>query len=168
MFRTDLYPVVISVPMDDHTVEDYARLFEYFSGLFRKRARFASVADTRKLTRSPSPTVRTFISEFSKGTHEVNKVCCVANYLVVSNAVIKAALQALDWVHRPAAGRKIVTTERDGVVGATTILEGHGVHISPALREYVERGVPHFLSMRTRFDWGPSVTRTASARAVAP
>jgi hypothetical protein len=140
--RRDLYPVILTIPTDDATLGDYEAMLGVFSELYQRGKPFVSIADSRALRIVPSAVIRNRIGEFTKETNELSRACSVANVMIVSNVLIRGAIQALDWVIKPAVPREIVTTTREAFELALRALEKRKVPLSPALIAHVKDLAP--------------------------
>ena len=140
--RRDLYPVILTIPTDDATLADYEAMLQVFAELYRRGKPFVSVADSRALHVVPSAMIRNRIGEFTKETNEISKITSIANIMVVSNNLIRGAIQALDWIIKPATPRQVVTTTREAFEIALAELAKRKVPLSPSLVDYITHAAP--------------------------
>jgi hypothetical protein len=140
--RRDLYPVILTVPTDEATLADYEAMLQVFADLYKRGKPFVSIADSRALHTVPSAVIRNRIGEFTRDTNEISKLCSIGNVMIVSNALIRGAIQALDWIVKPAIARVVVATTREAFEVAVQLLQARNVDLSAPLLAHIRDLAP--------------------------
>lgn len=85
--------------VSDQALEDFCREFE--QRVLGRRMRFVSLVDTTRMTSAPTARQRRALADWQIATQEVGNMYNLGIAMVVSSALIRGAMTALNWLFPP-------------------------------------------------------------------
>lgn len=118
--------VLIEMPriIDDAGIHEVTSAMEV---CFARQEPFVVIGDTGNMRRPPSATQRRAIAEFAKANAGSTRRFAVGTAYVVTNTVIRGALDALNWIFRPTTPAARFRTRTQAIDWCVKILEEGGI-----------------------------------------
>jgi hypothetical protein len=128
------WPVVQIAFTDASSDEHFAWVLAQFEGLFARRARYIFLIDATKATRIPSASARNTIGKWQNDHQDDSKRWCAGGVILVASALVRGAVTAMSWVHKPPVKQYFAPTRKDGVEWCLKTADEAGLTVSAAAR----------------------------------
>jgi hypothetical protein len=128
------WPVVQIEFTDSRSDEHFIWVLRQFEGLFARRERYLFLIDATKATKIPSAGARHTIGKWQNDHKEDSKRWCAGGVILVSSALVRGAVTAMSWVHKPPVQQYFAPTRREGVEWCIKTAEDAGLTVSAAAR----------------------------------
>jgi hypothetical protein len=128
------WPVVQITFANAESDEHFMWVLTQFEGLFARRSRYLFLIDATKATKIPSAAARHAIGKWQNDHQEDSKRWCAGGVILVSSALVRGAVTAMSWVHKPLVKQYFPPTRREGVEWCIKTAEEAGLTVSAAAR----------------------------------
>jgi hypothetical protein len=134
IWNESAWPVVQITFTDTDGDEHFSWVLKQFEGLFARRDRYVFLLDAAKATKIPSPSARHMIGKWQNDHREDSKRWCAGGVILISSALVRGAVTAMSWVHKPAVKQYFPPTRKEGVEWCIKTAEENGLTVSAAAR----------------------------------
>jgi hypothetical protein len=141
-------------PSDEH----FFWVLQQFEGLFARRERYVFLIDATKATRIPSAAARHTIGKWQNDHQADSKRWCAGGAILVASALVRGAVTAMSWVHKPAVPQYFPPTRKEAVEWCIKTAEDAGLTLTPQ-RSF-------FCAHSTVDEIGDSLTRRRAAPSI--
>lgn len=135
-FETRYFPLILVTLGEELTDDDYKRLFDQWEMVLGRKEKFAALTDARRVKERAPPKQRALIAEWTKQIEPRVVAYSVGHATVIESGIIRGALTAIEWLHKPKVPSAYCPTLQEGVDYVIERLRAAGVPISEALRGY--------------------------------
>jgi hypothetical protein len=126
---------VVQITFTDATGDDHFMwVLAQFEALYARRDRYLFLIDARKATKIPSAHARHAIGKWQNDHLEDSKRWCAGGVILVSSAIVRGAVTAMNWVHQPPVKQHFPATRTEGVAWCIKTAEEAGLAVSAAAR----------------------------------
>ena len=119
---------------DDH----FIWVLQKFEGLFARRDRYLFLIDATKATKIPSAGARHTIGKWQNDHQADSKRWCAGGVILVASALVRGAVTAMSWVHKPPVPQYFPPTRKEGVEWCIKTAEEAGLPVSAAARQALQ------------------------------
>lgn len=139
---THHWPLLITVMPATFGAADVDRYIGEIDALYKRRERFASFVDTTPLASLPGAHERKRLAEWQNETIDLIGRYNVVTTTVVSSALMRGALTAMNWLFRPPNEQVAVATSAEGFKLCLDRMRANGLPITPSLELLVRGAAP--------------------------
>jgi len=132
MWSASSWPVVHMAFTDAPSDEHFFWVLQQFEGLFARRERYVFLIDATKATRIPSAAARHTIGKWQNDHQADSKRWCAGGAILVASALVRGAVTAMSWVHKPAVPQYFPPTRKEAVEWCIKTAEDAGLTLTPA------------------------------------
>lgn len=132
------WPVVQITFTDAGGDEHFIWVLRQFERLFARRERYLFLLDATKATKIPSAGARHTIGQWQNDHQADSKRWCAGGVILVSSALVRGAVTAMSWVHKPPVKQHFPATRREGVEWCIKTAEEAGLTVSAAARDLLQ------------------------------
>jgi hypothetical protein len=132
------WPVVQIAFTDAKNDDHFIWVLTQFERLFARRDRYLFLIDAIKAARIPSAGARHTIGKWQNDHRADSKMWCAGGVILVSSALVRGAVTAMSWVHKPPVKQYFPPTRREGVDWCIKTAEEAGLTVSAAARELLQ------------------------------
>jgi hypothetical protein len=126
---------VVQITFTDATGDDHFMwVLAQFETLYARRERYVFLIDALKATKVPSAHARHAIGQWQNDHQEDSKRWCPGGVILVSSAIVRGAVTAMNWVHQPPVKQYFPATRKEGVEWCIKTAEEAGLAVSAAAR----------------------------------
>jgi len=135
-FSISLLPLVVSTIYEGYGPADLEPMFEDWREIFARKERFVALCDLTRVKSMPSAKQRARTGELSKSIEADSIRYSLGSAMVVSNAVARGAMTAIDWINPPKVPQTYVGTVLDGCDWCIGRIREVGLPVPGAIVEY--------------------------------
>jgi hypothetical protein len=128
------WPVVQITFGDAKSDEHFLWVLRQFETLFARRDRYLFLIDALKATKIPSAAARHAIGKWQNDHQDESKRWCAGGSILVSSALVRGAVTAMSWVHKPPVKQYFAPARKEGVEWCIKTAEAAGLTVSAAAR----------------------------------
>jgi hypothetical protein len=128
------WPVIQIAFTDAKNDEHFIWVLRQFEGLFTRREKYLFLIDATKATKIPSAGARHAIGKWQNDHQTDSKRWCAGGVILVSSALVRGAVTAMSWVHKPPVPQHFPPTRKEGVEWCIKTAEEAGLTVSAAAR----------------------------------
>jgi hypothetical protein len=119
---------------DAKSDEHFLWVLAQFERLFARRDRYLFLIDALKATKIPSAAARHAIGKWQNDHQEESKRWCAGGAILVASALVRGAVTAMSWVHKPPVKQYFAPGREEGVEWCLKTAEEAGLAVSAAAR----------------------------------
>jgi hypothetical protein len=135
-FETRYFPLIVVTLEEQISEEDYTRLFAQWEAVLARKERFGALTDARRVKERAPPKQRAMIAEWTKKIEPRVMAYSVGHTTVIESAIIRGAMTAVEWLHKPKVPSAYFPTLREGCDFILEKLRENGVPLTDPLRAY--------------------------------
>jgi hypothetical protein len=135
-FRVDLAPLVVLTVHDDLSGGDLEEMFASWRDFFARKQRFVAIADIRGAKSMLPAKERARVAEWARSIEPLSLQYSLGTATVVSNALVRGTLTAIDWIHRPKVPQVHIPTLLGACEWCIERLQGVGIAPTPGIAAY--------------------------------
>jgi hypothetical protein len=125
---------VVRIVVRDGKDERLIWLLQQFDGLFARCQPYVALCDTTPLSTIPSASTRHLIGKWQT-QHEADlKKWCLGVAFLVPSRLVRGALTAMGWVHRPVTQQYFPSTRREALDWCIATADAGGLALSSIAR----------------------------------
>lgn len=128
------WPVVQITFTDAQNDDHFMWVLQQFERLFARRSRYLFLLDAMKATKIPSASARHAIGKWQNDHEADSRMWCAGGVILVSSALVRGAVTAMSWVHKPPVKQYFPATRKEGVDWCIKTAEEAGLTVSAAAR----------------------------------
>ena len=115
--------------VSDDELERYCADFE--SDVLARRQRFVSLVDTTRMTAAPTARQRRSLADWQIKTQDVGNRYNLGIAMVVSSALIRGAMTAMNWLFPPKVRTEVMSDWAPAVAHLEQVLTSHHMALPP-------------------------------------
>ena len=128
------FPLVVTTMRDRTSDADIADMLATYDGLLQRREPYVGLLLFGEITRPPGPSQRAAIADWSRARNDLLVQYSLGYAIVVSNMLVRGALTALWWLHKPPSPEVFVPDEAAGLAWCAKQIDAAGMARPPRLR----------------------------------
>jgi len=140
--RAEHWPLVVLVAersLERESLHDHER---EVNALYAKKERFATLVETSAVSTMPDAATRKRLADWQNETRNEIARYNVVTATVVSSAVVRGAMTAMNWIFRPPNRQLAVATFDEGLDACVVALRAEGLALPPGLTRALDRPRP--------------------------
>ena len=135
-FETRHWPLIVVTLHTLLSDEDLKALFAQWEAVFARREKFVALTDARRVKERSPPKQRAMIAEWTKKIEPKVIALSVGHVTVIESALVRGAMTAVEWLHKPKVDSAYFATLREGCDWAIARLQANDIPVTDALRAY--------------------------------
>jgi hypothetical protein len=120
------WPIVLVRPRGELSELQYQQMFRAIEALWARKEKFLTITDTRR-SGAGSARQRQLIGDWMKTHEEQSNLYSMGSIIIVSSAVVRGAMTAINWIAQPKVPSHFVSSPREAAEHARKFLLASGL-----------------------------------------
>ena len=135
-FNTDHFPLVLVTLGQNLAEDEQEAMFTLWEGLIARGQTMVALTDARALRSMGTAKQRARTAEWTRSIDDRLRRVSLGHATVLSNPLVRGAMTAITWLHKPSVPQAYVGTMLEGVDWCVERLRSESIPVGADLLEY--------------------------------